>query len=1461
MKKITFLMALAALLSAPLCAQDELTVADGTQSNYYIPLYGNWIDAAQHNQIIYPEDSVADMVGGTITGMTFYLSSTASSAWGTTVTVRLGTTLTPNLASGFVTTDLTQVWQGTVTGTNPTWSIEFDNEFVYDGGNLLVDITSTAATYSQAQFRGVTVSNASRYSYNSNNSAQNFLPKTTFDYSASGDVCRRPLALYRSNFGSWSTDLHWTVQDPDDIGDYAIYVNGQLDQVVLGDTVATISLQPLTEYMVAVARVCDVDDTSSLRTLSFKTPCDDEVYADLPFTSGFEDLETGEMPDCWLQVATGSSGVNTIFPSAYKWAPNAHNSTVYFEFESSHQETEILALPRMEDIPNLQLSFYAVTTNSTNGFILEAGVVEEGDDGEYVFVPVDTVPLVASSDFAGGYHVYNVFFTNYEGDGERIALRTTPTGSAQYTLMIDDFTVIYAGIPVLGPFSQNTYSVAVGDTLTLTANVMAGEVTNYEWTSDMITAGTCVIAAQGDNWVKLVYTADGIDNVTLTASNDAGSVSRTVTVTALAGPVTEFPYFTGFEPGDDLSWRTANNVNGWYVGSATSYAGDQSLYLSSDLGATNTIADGVTCHSYAYRLLEFSEAGEYTLSFKWKGNGNSSRYARVYIAQGAVEPTQGSSPSSSWTALGDNLLAASDWTEFGEIFSAQAGQYTVILYWYGYSGTITPPHAVDNIAIVPLTCPRPTGIALTDVSTETLTVGWTAVGEESAWSVRLNGGEWQEVTDNPYTFTGLTANTAYSFDIRAICGSGDTSLVQSASFRTDCGTVTDFPWNEPFNTADDFNCWTPLDFNNNSGDNWIYSGGQARCNYTYGVTAHDWLISPAVTLPSDGEGLVLTWDAYSNSSNGNLAVRISTAGTDTASFSTVLHSGQLPTTSTTYNISLADYAGETVRFAFVNTSTGSYVYLDNVQTRSTLLPVVSVSGPAMFDINDTPVYRVTLHEGSTTGLVYTWTSAEGNTLVADADSATLTVSAVGTDVITVTATNAYGSASASIEVSAVDLQPASVPFVSGFEGDADNWLLINGSTNAWHIGTAMSHSGSNGLYISQDGGSTSGYDINTEAISYAVRYLTFDEAGAYTLNIDWQVAGEGSYDFVRLFLASPVELTANQAPAGMGTVTTGVPEGWISLNPASGYLNLGYSWQTHTANFNISAAGNYMFVIMWRNDGSQGSAPVALDNVNIYPQGEAPEVCEVPTGLSYSNVASTSASIDWTPAGGEQMWQLDVDGTLVDVSAHPYVVSDLEPGSQHTVSVRAVCSEESYSEWSASVTFTTDAEPEPCNAPTGLTYSNVTATSATLDWTPSGSESQWELELNGTAVTLPLHPYPLVGLTAGTQYTARVRAVCAAGEYSDWSASVTFTTEQLGIDDLDQAPAFAVYPNPASTTLTLVAGEPATATIVDMSGRTVMTLDIRTSQVDVDITALTPGAYFVRLRSEQATSVRKLIVR
>ena len=435
MKQILKRMLLLALLCVPWVtnAQSTLTVADGTETNGYIPIYGYYNDALNRQQILYHADSISAMQGSSINSLTFY-SANATGSWGSAVfTIKMATvtqnTLTDYLADNLFTT----CWEGAFEVVNGIAYIELDDPFMYTGDNLVIQIWNTAGSFSSSSFYGVTLNGASIQSYNYNGvpssgaNARNFLPKTTFEYGTI--TCPKPTGLTIAPNNDQAT-LTWTAGGQET--NWIVYVGGDPITMVSTPSYTMTNLTSNTLYDVAVRAFCGVDDTSAIVSKTFRSQCFD--VTPVPYVTGFEDVDGGAMPSCWSAFATGSSSSGT-FPSAYDYSSNARNGDMYFEFESNSGQTEIAVLPPMDDINTLQLEFYAACMN--DNFTFEVGVV----DDDSTFVPVDTVSLTTGSggNWHNSYHPYTVYFDQYNGTGDRIAIRVTAVGS--YTIMVDDISV------------------------------------------------------------------------------------------------------------------------------------------------------------------------------------------------------------------------------------------------------------------------------------------------------------------------------------------------------------------------------------------------------------------------------------------------------------------------------------------------------------------------------------------------------------------------------------------------------------------------------------------------------------------------------------------------------------------------------------------------------------------------------------------------------------------------------------------------------------------------------------------------------------------------------------------------------------------------------------------------------------------------------------------------------------
>ena len=129
-----------------------------------LPIYGYWHDASQHNQMIYPASMLTDMTGGKIKSIAFYPanydSNNGINFYNGTVTFKLtevnGTTgfaaSNPSFITGTMTTVKTETMPTAANTSATSWLIEFDQDYEYNGGDLVIDVTNTTGGYGHTYF-------------------------------------------------------------------------------------------------------------------------------------------------------------------------------------------------------------------------------------------------------------------------------------------------------------------------------------------------------------------------------------------------------------------------------------------------------------------------------------------------------------------------------------------------------------------------------------------------------------------------------------------------------------------------------------------------------------------------------------------------------------------------------------------------------------------------------------------------------------------------------------------------------------------------------------------------------------------------------------------------------------------------------------------------------------------------------------------------------------------------------------------------------------------------------------------------------------------------------------------------------------------------------------------------------------------------------------------------------------
>lgn len=344
-------------------AQETLTVYDGTDDNQYVPMYGNYFDDYTKSECIIPASELTGMNGGTITGLTFYakMVATTNSSWGAAnqkVFIKEVTETT--LGGSFSGIEgATIVFDGLLTmPTTSTdgYTITFSEEYVYNGGNLLIGVyNDDDGSYNNVKWYGVNnlTSGVSAYGYNSSSlanvsyTAQGFLPKTTFTYEPAGGVsCAKPKNFNASGITAHEATLTWTAGDAE--SDWDVFVTTDSEVVPDDNTTPTYQvttcskdltgLTAQTTYYAYVRANCGGDFSKWVKKVFSTTRVALTVDATHPYSQDFETsndwgFENGSLTNNWCWgSAVNNGGEKSMYVSkdggtTYEYAHG--NTSIY----------------------------------------------------------------------------------------------------------------------------------------------------------------------------------------------------------------------------------------------------------------------------------------------------------------------------------------------------------------------------------------------------------------------------------------------------------------------------------------------------------------------------------------------------------------------------------------------------------------------------------------------------------------------------------------------------------------------------------------------------------------------------------------------------------------------------------------------------------------------------------------------------------------------------------------------------------------------------------------------------------------------------------------------------------------------------------------------------------------------------------------------------------------------------
>ena len=336
---------------------------DGTTTEY-APVYGYWTDNAQRVQSIYPAEMLEAYLGKTITGMHWFVQNGTNSNWNnSTFVVSLGITESEDLATGMDNnTPLTVHYTGTLSADEANgMTVTFDDPFVYNGGNLLVQFEEPVASgYNHVYFYSTARQSASRMVRTGSNDERlvNNLPMVQFCFVPDA-TCRDMMDITVENTTTNSVDISWMPGGGETQWQYVLSEGAvdETERAAMAEEIATMSLTstsllPDGDYYFYIRPVCAEGVYGPWAQRSFQT---------VATCSRPESLTVGSIGtrSASLYAYSGTIGTATAMAFRYWEAGSEEMVTVQGNYNSyyGYAYADISGLT-----PNTDYWFQAMTT-------------------------------------------------------------------------------------------------------------------------------------------------------------------------------------------------------------------------------------------------------------------------------------------------------------------------------------------------------------------------------------------------------------------------------------------------------------------------------------------------------------------------------------------------------------------------------------------------------------------------------------------------------------------------------------------------------------------------------------------------------------------------------------------------------------------------------------------------------------------------------------------------------------------------------------------------------------------------------------------------------------------------------------------------------------------------------------------------------------------------------------------
>lgn len=916
------------LLTAMLCGLTnrawgaDLTVADGSATNEYLPIYGYYADTRFKNQFIYPAADLDEMSGGTITGLTFHSSAATLTFNGSpAITVKLAEVEQTTL-SGILSPEFTTVYVGAFNATSNLLTLNFSNSYTYEGGDLLVQIelTSTASNWPTSSFYGISSSASgwTHYQVYGSGYSQGFLPKATFTYEPGAPVtCPKPTDLTRTALSATSATFIWTAGGEETSWQYiclpaatALDWSNPSVQTATSATATVTGLSAQTSYKFYVRAYCAADDQSKDASSSFTTPCAE--ISSFPWTETFESGTANTFMNCWDNSSSTTSDVS----SYYTWGVYLYGGNKMLRMNNYlvHTGTALINTPtiNLPAAPELTFKYahnascgtFYVKISTNNGVSFSnIGSYSKGSNSDRDNPVSFTTATINLSTYANQSVIIQFYASANYGSGaifiDDVHIESTQDCSKPSTPVASDITGTSAHLSWTAKTGVTSYKYIYKTSSTAptsseweSASTTGNTYVDLEDLTDGTTYYFWVMCACGTvasdaceftplscpnvtgvtlsnkvyNGVRVGWTTSASTNCDVRYKAGAGDwVSAGTNISAA------YKDITGLSVGTTYTFQVKPNcsADGWVAAGETytpTCPTPGALSLSGEKYNGVTVSwsavAGVSSYNLRYRkgsdswtnvnniatLTYTISSGlvtgqEYTIEVQTECGGS---YSSTTYTPTALDPAVVSANSitettvaPAWTdmsaegAIGYQYIivardAAVDWsmattvgsgTTSVSVTSLTLGTDYDLYVRTKYSASIFSPGKQKQFTTK---VEKPTGLTKGTVTAYTAQFSWTAGGGATQYQILClpsatlpTESDWSSsmlVNTTSGTATGLSANTAYKFHVRAYYNGKTSAKVSSAEFKTDCGAITvdaEHPWTYNFNSDASLpECWS-----------------------------------------------------------------------------------------------------------------------------------------------------------------------------------------------------------------------------------------------------------------------------------------------------------------------------------------------------------------------------------------------------------------------------------------------------------------------------------------------------------------------------------------------------------------------------------------------------------------------------------------------------------------------------